>query len=205
MRSIRAASTLKAAPLVLGLAAGTLFLLRAHYGESATARIPIARAPKASLPVNLEHHGGASPRFTAELVPDAVLVSAGREAIEYHAELASLLEEDGATAWTATVVDDVGNVVSTVGSGQDALKARATLVTPGLVASLADGYYSLRIHAALSAHGTEEVAQTIQYLSVSHGKVREMSFSDWHNASRDGLAVVIPNPPRVPSATGGVK
>jgi len=174
--------------------------------HSSTERWPIARStPPVTRSNQATAPGGRQFRFEAALVPDAVLAARGREKIEYHGELTSRLNEGGAVAWTAVVVDDVGNVVSTLGTGQTPVQAHSVASTASFVPDLPDGYYSLRIRAAVHSVGWDDVTEAVQYFTVAQGKMREMSYDDWHTYSRDGLAVQLAAAPPQHPQNGGAR
>ena len=193
-----------ALPIVLLAAALPLTILATAPGT--VSRTPIARKHLVPLPPSSLYIGGTAPAFTAEIVPDAVVTTKGIETIEYHAELTSLVERQGAVAWSASIFDDRGILVQDLGKGQQSVAPKGTVVTPGLSAALPDGYYVLHVRAALSGTDTDEVSEARQYLAVSHGSMKEMSYDDWSQVSRDTIAVLLPNA-ITPSASpvGGAK
>jgi hypothetical protein len=172
--------------------------------KSEPERVSIARFIPAWDPPH--PFAGPSPRFTAELIPDAVITEAGQQSIEYHAELTSLVDSSGSVAWSATVVDDVGHLVQDLGKGQELAGAKGTVTTPALRPRLADGYFFLRVRAAIAGAELDEVADATQYLVVKNGVTSEMSYDDWSKVSRDTLAVLMPES-NVPTSSppGGVK
>jgi hypothetical protein len=128
-------------------------------------------------------------QLEAELVPDAVIVNGAKEAIRYHAQLKSNAGKDGTIAWTVLAVDDVGRLVATLDKGSDLLPSRGQYGTRGVLASLPDGYYTLRIRAALHTKDGDDAAEAVQWLGVASGKVREMTLEDWYRQSRAGQAL----------------
>lgn len=124
-----------------------------------------------------------------EIVPDAVNAAAGKETIQYHAEVQSRLSKNGTMAWTAELVDDVGAIVQSLSTGQGNIGAKSLAKTPGMKANVADGFYALHVRAAVHTADWDDVSEGVQYLAVVSGKMREISFEDWYAQSRAGLAI----------------
>jgi hypothetical protein len=131
------------------------------------------------------------------LVPDAVVTTGGREAVEYHAEIDLHKGGKVGLAWEADVVDDRGQTVASklaAGTGQG--KAGDTAASTAILAPLPDGYYMLRFRAAVSPDsGPATVMQAIQYVNVSGGKWREMDDVQWRADSNAHLAFRATTPP----------
>jgi hypothetical protein len=165
---------------------------RAPRGAQASVpeRRPIAHSrPTTEAILPAEHRDGERARLKIDIVPDAAITQNGRDAIEYHAEATSDLKDDGAVAWSAFIVDDVGNVVQKLKTGVGAIKGRGMLATPAITVNLKDGYYSLRVRAAIHTAGWDDVAEEAQYLVVNNGRTREMDYDEWHLQSRDVYAI----------------
>jgi hypothetical protein len=98
----------------------------------------------------------------------------------------------GGTAWTTQLVDDVGNVVQVLDRGAVGIAANGVAATPSVWVGANDGFYTLRVRAAVRSDDGEDVTEAVQYLAITQGKVREVDFANWHAKSRDGLAHPIP-------------
>ena len=131
---------------------------------------------------------GSEKLFEVQLVPDAVQAVLDTEVIEYHADISSNVSGSGAYAWSASLADDRGNVVSSLGAGDGKLEKGGVASTSALVAHLPDGFYVLRVLAAFHSANWEDAAEGVQFLRVKGTKMREMSAADWYRSSRATLA-----------------
>ena len=169
---------------------GGLISWHTHEASAAPKRLPIARDHVSRGWHDPLATAGEQPQaFEANFFPDAVVVKGANETIEYHVELTSRLEKSYAVAWTAFVVDDVGKVITTISKGDGSAAAKGTVVTPSLKADLSDGFYSIRLRAAMRTSDQTESTEAVQFVVVSGGKMREISTDDWYAQSRARLAV----------------
>jgi hypothetical protein len=162
---------------------------RSSHNEGMVRVVVVADAPGDGFAVPDAIREADRPMLEAELVPDAVRVTGATETIEYHAEVASRLPEGAAFAWSASIVDDRGTLITNVGSGEGPIGSAETKSTGPLLANLQDGFYALRIMVAAHSLNWEDVAEGVQYLRVKNQKMREMTPTDWYQASRASLAV----------------
>lgn len=187
----------KALPALLcvGAAAALMlaFTVAPHLRET---RVPIER-PKAEPVVSTGNGagmlcaGGMEQPADLDLIPDAVVTSAtGRESVEYHAELAVKSGRSVGVAWDADVVDDRGNVVqSHLTTGQAKSTAGASIATGAIKADLADGFYSVRVRAAVAPDdGPSTILERVQYVRVLGGKWNELTDIEWRKNSRVSIA-----------------
>lgn len=173
---------------------GGVWLSTAERAGPQPTRVPIAReakptpAPSAGVMDQL----GEKARFRVELFPDAVLVDGKSETIEYHAEIISDYDARGTFAWTATLVDDRGIVVREIASGGGEVASGEAAATEGLAPTrLPDGFFSLHVRAALVTDDSEDAFEAVQFLRVKGGQMREMSATDWYQASQATLATEV--------------
>jgi hypothetical protein len=131
---------------------------------------------------------GATAALRVELVPVAVLTRGSRETIEYHAELASDLDTDGAYAWTATLADDLGNMLGILARGEGRVATKGSDATGSFSQELADGFYAFGFRVAVSAKGRRETGSATQYVRVKNGIMRELTVDEWYMLSRARLA-----------------
>lgn len=158
-------------------------------------RLPVERAtPRAAVvSKNLTCAGGPEALAQIELIPDAVIKTGSRERIEYHGEISSKQGKAVGVAWSADVVDDRGQVVrSGVEKGQGRGKGPdGSIVTRAISADLPDGFFFLRLQAAVAADGEpSDVLQAVQFLEVRDGLWIELDEADWRSRSRATLAFV---------------
>src|SRR5258708_7321559 len=144
-------------------------------------RTPIKRAKvvgEASNASGMLCAGGQEPNLRVDIVPDAVIRIGNTERIEYHAELVSRLNKSGAVAWSAYIVDDLGQVTK-LGQAEGAIDSQGTFVTAALAPSMPDGNYALHVRAAVVADGAQATEEGLQPFSIVKGVMRELSVDDW--------------------------
>lgn len=132
------------------------------------------------------------------LVPDAVITVAGRESVEYHAEIDIHRGKAVGLAWEADVIDDRGQKISSkLAPGTASAKAGDTSATGAILAQqLPDGFYVLRVRVAVSPDDAPAtVMEARQYVNVSGGKWREMDAIQWRADSNVRLAFPTTTPP----------
>lgn len=182
------------------LTSGVMFLQPGRSSRVAIARDVKSRPTQtADNPADLTCRGGIDYPAFVELVPDAVITEAGREAIEYHAEVSIRRGKSVGLAWEAEVIDDRGQkVASQLAKGAATGKAGDTASTGAILArSLPDGYYMLRARVAISPDDAPAtVMEAIQYVHVTGGKWREMDDIQWRANSSAQLAFRATTPPR---------
>jgi hypothetical protein len=193
-------------PLAISLVAAlvvTCGMLVLSSGRSS--RVAIERdvksrpAQTAESRADLTCRGGIDYPADVELVPDAVVTEAGREAVEYHAEVNIHQGMSVGLAWEAEVIDDRGQkVASQLAKGAASGKAGGTAATgPILARNLPDGYYMLRARVAVSPDDAPAtVLEAVQYVQVAGGKWREMDDIQWRANSSARLAFRATTPPR---------
>jgi hypothetical protein len=181
--------------------AGALTLLILSGGAfAATSGASVTRTPIVSS-VTTTHTkpslcAGSDPDLAVELVPDAVVKEGKKERIEYHAEFTSHLEKPGALAWTATIVDDLGTSIITLGTGQHPIALKGALASATLAPKLADGDYLLRVRAAVATNdpSVAATAEAMQPFSIKNGVMSELSVDEWHLNTRMNQAIPIATP-----------
>lgn len=168
-------------------------------------RVAIARevnktqTQRSSDSADLTCRGGIDYPAHVELVPDAVVTEAGRETVEYHAEVNIRRGKSVGLAWEAEVIDDRGQRVAfQLAKGAARGKAGDTTSTGAILArNLPDGYYMLRARVAVSPDDAPAtVLEAVQYVHVSGGKWREMDDIQWRANSSAQLAFRATTPPR---------
>jgi hypothetical protein len=137
------------------------------------------------------HPGGLRPKLEVKLVPDLVVKNGTAERIEYHAEITNNLDTQGSIAWTATVIDDLGNEMTSLGSGSSPVSAKADVSSAVLSPDLPDGAYLLNVRAAIVAGSDEWTATGVQALNVAGGQMKEMSIGDWFTKTRSAQVIPI--------------
>jgi hypothetical protein len=177
----------RGALLATAVACAALAALSAR-AESSGERWPIARATSTTDGVP-ENTDGPHPNIEAAIVPDAVNVKDGRESIEYHAQLTSRLTKAGNVAWTICVTDDEGKVVTKLATGVRSIDARGEIDTAPFSVNLPDGYYALRVRAAIHTKDWDDATEAVQHVAIARGKMRELSHADWFAYSRASIAV----------------
>ena len=184
---------------VLGLVVLCGAAVAANCEQATPHRVAIER-PVKPAPVgpadgsHLSCSGGSEDPAELTLVPDAVLTDAGRETVEYHGEIAVNRGHSVGVAWEADVVDDRADKVYdklAVGSAKGAKGESKT--TGAILAKLADGFYILRVRAAISPDDEPStVLEATQHINVENGKWREMTDVEWRKRSNASLAFLAP-------------
>jgi hypothetical protein len=172
---------------------GSLGVAALSHAATRTVRIPIERpvAKSAALDPTVICQGEPERLAEITLIPDAVIRQNGRERIEYHGEVVANTTKRLGVAWHADVIDDRGQLVALdvdkgEGRGQG---AGDMLVTRALSANLPDGFYALRLRAAVAAEGEpSDVLTAVQHLEVRNGTWSEIEQSDWLARSRASQA-----------------
>lgn len=198
------------APYMIGFVGGlAIFLSLTSLSPTPASRVAIAR----EVTPNAKRATTASPRLTCSggmeapahvrLLPDAVIAVAGRETVEYHAEIDVNRGKSVGLAWEAEVIDDRGQRISSkLAPGTARAKAGDTNATGGILPQqLPDGFYMLRVRVAVSPDDAPAtVMEAIQYVNVNGGKWREMDDAQWRADSNVRLAFRTTTPP---STKGG--
>lgn len=181
--------------IVAAIAAAALGVAVLAEGPPREQRLPIERAaPRAAVfSKDLTCAGGPEALAQIELIPDAVIKTGSRERIEYHGEISSKRGKALGVAWSADVVDDRGQIVRAgIEKGQGRGKGPSdAIVTRAISADLPDGFFFLRLQAAIAADGEpSDVLQAEQFLEVRDGLWIELDEADWRSRSRATLAFV---------------
>lgn len=150
--------------------------------------IPIARprpAPATHAPGDVCAGGQDAPARVA-IVPDTFVSEGGRERVEYHSEIAIARGDHVGVAWTADVVDDRGvRVGAPLDVGSFAGRGGNVALTGPLVARLADGFYTIRVRAAItSVDDADTVISAAQRVEVTGGHWLELGEDEWFERSR---------------------
>lgn len=176
--------------------AGTMALMGGMAAARVTdtcRRIPIERTARAAGAVVARAPqpgdscaGGGRRAADVEIVPDAVLLEGGRERIEYHGEVAVHRGQNVGVAWEATVVDDRGRVMGQSLDRGAARRQRGEVAfTKALLATLPDGYYALRVRAAVSPPDEPvDIVESVRYLEVKGARWGELTDLEWFARSR---------------------
>lgn len=180
-----------AAILASGVIIGALAYAR---GEQVT-RVTVARPPAAPQAAPREYKpgsclGGAEPIAKIHLLPDAVVTQSGRQWVEYHGEVRIHRGTNVGVAWDADVLNDRGQIVmSKLISGSARSNAGETVSTKAIVAQLNDGFYAVRVRAAItSATDPSDVIESVQHVQVSKGQWKELTDIQWRERSRATIA-----------------
>ena len=181
----------------LPILAGGLLAINGAFDARSQQRITVERSspPPAQPDRDLMPPKGEEFAVVAELVPDAVFIDGPSERIEYHAEISANVSTDVTYAFTARVIDDLGNVVAEVAKGEGDLRSKgvaAVAATPAFTATLADGFYILSVRVAIVSSDLEDSYEAVQFLRVRDQKMREMTATDWYQASRGSLVSLTP-------------
>jgi hypothetical protein len=173
--------------LLLVGAAGTAAALNAP-GETRIAIERRVRAPGAPAPRHSGElcGGGMSSLASIEIIPDAIVRNAGREHAEYHAEIAVQRGTKVGIAWNVDLIDDRGNpVVAKLDAGSAKASAGNVALTSPMTLQLGDGYYSLRVRAAVTADDEpSDVVEAFQHIEVKGGQWAELDDHEWFERSR---------------------
>jgi hypothetical protein len=145
----------------------------------------VAESPRTPRPGDL-CNGGLDPLATIEIVPDVLINQAGREHVQYHSEIALRRGQKMGVAWSADLIDDRGNVViAKLDAGTFAGQAGHVAFTRPLSTPLDDGFYSLRVRAAVTAEGEPaDVVEAVQHVEVMGGRWTELDDQEWFERSR---------------------
>jgi hypothetical protein len=170
-------------PAVLGAMTG-LFL---GVPANATRLPPRTLATPAPLIANADHlPSGSKVTLDADIVLDAVLPDdAGREALEFHADVQEATSEDVKVTYVATLADDADRIVhearppAKMALLAGSKKSSSHHVTP----RLADGFYSLALTVAALGKNVEDGSTVRRFFEVEAGKIAEISQDDWHRRS----------------------
>lgn len=134
--------------------------------------------------------GGLDAVAQIEIVPDRVVEQGGRQRVEYHSEIAIERGDSVGVAWTADVIDDRGaQVVAQLDAGTFAGRGGNIALTGPLVANLADGFYTIRVRAAITATDEPDtVLEADQHVEVAAGRWNELADDEWLERSRASQA-----------------
>jgi len=176
----------------IGGGAGALAKSLASPGET---RIAVQRLHKAPQAPRVRQkgdlcNGGLDPLATIEIIPDVLVTKAGREHVEYHSEISLLRGQKVGVAWDVDMIDDVGNVVvAKLDTGTFKGQAGHVAFTNALKTTLNDGFYSLRVRAAVAADGEpSDIVESLQHIEVQGGRWAELSDQEWFERSRANQA-----------------
>jgi hypothetical protein len=145
----------------------------------------VPQAPRTRQPGEL-CNGGLDPLATIEIVPDVAVNIAGREHVEYHSEISLQRGQKVGVAWSADVVDDRGNVVvAKLDTGTFKGHAGHVAFTNALKTPLNDGFYALRVRAAVTdADEGADIVEAVQHVEVAGGRWAELSDREWFERSQ---------------------
>jgi hypothetical protein len=175
---------------------GALGAVALAHAAPVETRTPIERPPAKTTPPpkpndGLTCQGGPERLADIELIPDAVISKGGRERIEYHAEIVGRRGLTLGIAWDADIVDDRGRVVvAGLDTGQATKRAGDTALTRALSSDLPDGFFAVRVRAAIAAAGEPStVIEAAQHVEVRGGKWAELTQAEWQGRSsaREGF------------------
>lgn len=150
-------------------------------------RVAIERPASSDRHAHTSEHAcsGADRVGHVEIVPDAVVSRRGRERIEYHSEIALHRGKNVGVAWNADVIDDRGRIVATLDAGSARKGQGEVAFTKALAADLPDGFYGVRVRAAVApSDEPADVFEAIQHVEVKGGRWAELSPSEWSKRSR---------------------
>lgn len=128
---------------------------------------------------------GNSGLFDLEVEPSAVLANGSRRGLEYRVQLASRFAQQAHAALAIEVVDDRGHAVQQAarpGPLQLApgAKERLGFVTP---TELRDGYYQVRVTAAMAGGELDELKIAERYFRVEGGSPAPLTADEWFQQS----------------------
>jgi len=180
------------AGLVLAAAGGLVAATTPATGATAIARDPArSSGARTALPDAL-CNGGLEGVARIALVPDVLVSEGGRERVEYHGEVAIDRGTSVGVAWQADVVDDRGVRIAQLDTGSFAGRAGNTALSRPLVANLADGFYALRVRAAIdAADEAATVIEAVQHVEIDQGRWIELTDAEWATRSRATEAVTL--------------
>jgi hypothetical protein len=151
-------------------------------------RIELSRpAVGASSPLDEGNHGF----FRIAVEPAAIQVNGSLQALEYRVRLDSAFPKPARAALAIEVVDDQGRPAQraerpglrTVAPGG---QQHLTFTTP---AGLRDGYYQVRVTAALADGEYDQLEISERYFRVERGSVSPISSEEWFQQSAANVAV----------------
>lgn len=158
-------------------------------------RTAIQRSQRAAEPPRTPRegdlcNGGLDRLATIEIIPDVLINQAGREHVQYHSEITLQRGQKMGVAWNADLIDDRGNVViAKLDAGASAGPAGHVAFTRPLGTPLGDGFYSLRVRAAVTADGEpSDVVEAVQHVEVRGGRWTELDDAEWFARSRASQA-----------------
>jgi hypothetical protein len=161
-------------------------------GESRTAIQRSHRAPESPRTPRAGDlcNGGLDPLATIDIVPDVLINQAGREHVQYHSEITLRRGQKMGVAWRADLIDDRGNIViAKLDAGTFAGHAGHVAFTHPLGTPLDDGFYSLRVRAAVTADGEpSDVVEAVQHIEVRGGRWTELDDREWFERSQASQA-----------------
>jgi hypothetical protein len=188
---MRLRSRLAIAGLLLASTGGGAAGLAGTFAPPRETRIAIQRPPRAPQAQKIRQpgelcNGGLDPLATIELVPDVAVTIAGREHVEYHSEISLGRGQKVGVAWSADMIDDRGNVVvSKLDVGTFKGRAGQVAFTNALRAPLDDGFYALRVRAAVTdAVEGSDMVEAVQHIEVAGGRWAELSDREWLERSK---------------------
>jgi hypothetical protein len=197
-----AKSLIDVATLIIGTAAGIAVATLGPLRTSRAAIEPTATVPTMETQTSAGHNDCLGQEAVGELdlVPDLLYRSAnGRERVDYHADLHLHRGENVGVSWRFDVVDDRGSVVrSAIARGTAKGSKGDSLTTSSAGADLPDGFFALRVRAAVVADGESDVLEVVQHVQVSNGLWRELSAEEWYAESAYTLALPLPPGVTVP-------
>jgi hypothetical protein len=175
----------------LGVSALALACLLAWTSQGRTVeRIAIQSPRHIAAKSKSDATGDLRRLVSVDLYPDAVVTRAGRESVDYHAEVTNNRDTTIGLAWQVDVVDDHGKLVHPkVEVGSAKARAEELKTTRSFLADLSDGFYAIRVRvAATAANEPSDVVETNQYVQVVGGKWTELTDMEWRRFSRATLA-----------------
>ena len=192
---MRPRSKLTIAGILLACAGGSAAVLAGPLATPRQTRIAIQRPARAPAAARVRQagdlcNGGLDPLATIEIIPDVMVNIAGREHVEYHSEISLRRGQKVGVAWTADLIDDRGNtVVSKLDAGTFKGQAGHVAFTNPLKTPLGDGFYALRVRAAVAA-GDEgaDVVEAVQHIEVAGGRWTELTDREWSERSQANQA-----------------
>jgi hypothetical protein len=158
-------------------------------------RVAIQRPPRApQVPRTRQPgelcNGGLDPLATIAIIPDVAVTIAGREHVAYHSEISLERGKKVGVAWSADVIDDRGNViVAKLDTGTFKGQAGHVAFTNALETPLHDGFYALRVRAAVTdAVEGSDIVEAVQHIEVAGGRWTELSDREWSERSQANQA-----------------
>ncbi len=197
------ASIVDAAVLLIGASAGVTLATFGPLRSSQAAVAPEVALPASASIERTSHNDclGQEAIGELELVPDMVRRSAvGRERVDYHADLHLNRGKNAGVSWRFDILDDRGTMVrSAVTEGTARGSGGDTLTTTSAGADLPDGFYALRLRAAIVGDDVSDVLEAIQHVQVAGGLWRELTADEWYTESAYTLALPLPSDTILPA------